>query len=145
MDTPIPDSDSPQTSGGRAKIATRVLELLLAIACLGIAGSCFWMTYLALHDRTTPENPWTSKLALAYIIGFLGAVFALFAARLIVPRLRPGEGRLLGSQGTLAFGLIYFLLLGAGVVTGNTFARIIALALVLYFVLMVAIRRTFLR
>ena len=134
---------SPQTPGNPTKIATRALELILGLACAGIAGAFFRMTYLALRDRTTAENPWLTKLALAYIIAFLGVVFALFAARLFVPRLRPDEGRLLGNQGTLAFGLIYLLLLGAGLVTGNSFARIVALALVLCFILMVAIRRTF--
>ena len=139
--------------GSRAPIesfAARVGAFLrwIAGAAVGLAGLAVVCTMLVLCYSivTTPPKGELSRFdafAIAYALAFISVVVGIACVRLIVPALRTPGGSILGAWSGRVLGVIYGAILLGGVILNVKDAIIPVTAIVLGFLVILALRSTF--
>ncbi len=121
----------------------RFYSILLGLLALGIAGASLWLCYTLLVYPPPFEHSRLTRLAVAYSVGFLAVATIIFGLRLLIPRLRVENGRIIGWRGVTAFAIVYGLLTLLSLAQGNVQARRTVLIVVLCVALGAALRGTF--
>ena len=133
-----------------ASLVARVGAFLrwIAGAAVGLAGLAVVCTMLVLCYRvvTTPPKGGFSRLdafAIAYGLAFVSVVVGIACVRLIVPALRTPGGGILGAWSGRVLGSIYGLILVGGIILNAKDAIIPVTAILLGFLVILALRSTF--
>jgi hypothetical protein len=140
LKTPVSE---PQNGFSIRYLLERLVEIGVSLAGFAIAGLTLWACYYIMANREEVHTPLLTILAITYAMAFVAMALLLFSTRLLIPSSRLPGGRIIGTRGLWAFGILYGLMLLLALAQGLVEAKRGALALLLGVAVAVAWGSTF--